>query len=129
MSASQDSQRRSRTRIVATVGPACAERDQLAALVQTGVDVFRLNMAHGDPAAQQRHLDSIRSISEQFDDPIAVLVDLAGPKIRLGPVPDDRVFCKTGTEFVLVSGHQSHAPNELTSTYAPLVEELLSAIA
>ena len=124
MSTAQDSRRRSRTKIVATVGPACAERAQLAALVDAGVDVFRLNMAHGEPAVQQQHLDNIRSISDEIDEPIAVLADLAGPKIRLGAVPDDRMFCEMGAEFVLVSGDESQAPNELTSTYPPLVDEL-----
>jgi pyruvate kinase len=125
MNVPQDPRRRSRTKIVATVGPACAERAQLAALMEAGVDVFRLNMAHGDPAAQQKHLDNIRSISDERDEPVAVLADLAGPKIRLGAVPDDRVFCEMGAEYVLVSAADaSRAPNELTSTYEPLIDEL-----
>lgn len=124
MGASADCRRRSRTKIIATAGPACAERAQLASLVAAGVDVFRLNMAHGGPAAQQPYLDNIRSISDEIDEPIAVLIDLAGPKIRLGAVPDDRVFCEKGEEFFLVAGEDAQAPNELTSTYAPLVDEL-----
>jgi len=124
MTVSQDPRNRSRTKIVATVGPACAERSQLVALYEAGVDVFRLNMAHGEPDVQQQHLDNIRSISDEIDEPIAVLVDLGGPKIRLGEVPEDRVFCEMGAEYYLVSGQESRAPNELTSTYEPLVDEL-----
>ena len=124
MTVSQDPRNRSRTKIVATVGPACAERSQLVELYEAGVDVFRLNMAHGEPDVQQQHLDNIRSISDEIDEPIAVLVDLGGPKIRLGPVPDDRIFCEMGAEYYLVSGREPRAPNELTSTYEPLIDEL-----
>jgi pyruvate kinase len=109
---------------VATVGPACSERTALAQLVNTGVDVFRLNMAHAGPVDQQKHIADIRSISSMIDEPIAILVDLAGPKIRLGTVAGDRLFCEIGKEFHFISGNESQAPNELTSTYAPLVDEL-----
>lgn len=124
MPSSPDPRQRARTKIVATIGPACAEKQQLAALMEAGVDVFRLNMAHGEPDVQQQHVDNIRWLSEEIDKPIAILVDLAGPKIRLGDLADDRIFCNLGEEFIFVSGEHSAAPNELTSTYPPLVEEL-----
>src|SRR5882762_7581126 len=114
----------SHTKIVATVGPACASREQLATLVSAGVDVFRLNMAHAEPDAQQKHVDTIRSLSEEFNEPIAILVDLSGPKIRLGDIPGGQIFCDLGQEFYLIEGREPQSPNELTSTYPPLVEEL-----
>src|SRR3990172_4744399 len=80
----QDIRRRARTKIVATVGPASSDPDSLAKLARSGVDVFRLNMAHAGPDEQQAHVDNIRSLSEESGEPIAILVDLAGPKIRLG---------------------------------------------
>ncbi len=120
----QDIRRRARTKIVATVGPASSTHEQLAALAQSGVDVFRLNMAHAEPDAQQAHVDNIRRLSEELGEPIAILVDLAGPKIRLGELPEGRLFCETGEEFVFVAGTVSNSPHELTSTYAPLVKEL-----
>lgn len=119
-----DPRRYSRTKIVATVGPACSSRAQLLDLLTAGVDVFRLNMAHAGPDIQQQHLDVIRSLSLEINEPIAVLVDLAGPKIRLGEVADDRIFCEIDAEFFLVRGQASNAPNELTSTYESLVDEL-----
>jgi pyruvate kinase len=123
MNRTQDLRLRSRTKIVATVGPATAQPERLADLVRAGVDVFRLNMAHGGPDVQQAHLDNIRAISRAIDAPIAVLVDLAGPKIRLGELPDDRLFCELDAEFFLVSGDAT-AQNELTSTYPALIQEL-----
>jgi pyruvate kinase len=115
---------RARTKIVATVGPACSDPEMLRYLVKAGVDVFRLNMAHGDPDVQQVHVDNIRRISEELDRPIALLADLAGPKMRLGDVPDDRIFCETDAEYFFIDGEHSSAPNEFTSTYKPLTREL-----
>ncbi|MCA9241439.1 MAG: pyruvate kinase, partial [Planctomycetales bacterium] len=113
-----------RTKIVATVGPSCAEPEKLADLVRAGADVFRLNMAHGGPDVQQQNVDNIRRVSEELSTPIGILVDLAGPKFRLGEIEDDRVFCETGAEFWFLEGKESHAKNEFTCTYAPLVREL-----
>lgn len=120
----QEIKNRARTKIVATVGPACSELETLVSLVQAGVDVFRLNMAHAGPEEQQVHVDNIRKVSELLDQPIAILVDLAGPKFRLGELPNDVLFCERNAEFYFVSGRAPTAPNELTSTYDPLVDEL-----
>ena len=119
-----DPRQRARTKIVATVGPACSAKEQLAALILAGVDVFRLNMAHAEPAAQQQHVDNIRAISSELDRPIAILADLAGPKIRLGEVADDCVFCDLNAEFTFIAGENPSNPHELTSTYESLVDEL-----
>jgi pyruvate kinase len=123
MKSAQDPRQLSRTKIVATVGPACCQPAQLAALVRAGVDVFRLNMAHASPDEQQRHVDNIHALSEEIDKPIAILVDLAGPKIRLGELAGDRLFCESGETYFFVSG-EAKAANELTTTYPSLVKEL-----
>ncbi|MBA3484886.1 MAG: pyruvate kinase, partial [Pirellulales bacterium] len=112
-----------RTKIVATVGPACGEVEQLTALVHAGADVFRINMAHGGPEAQQVFVDRIRQVSKELGQPLAILVDLGGPKIRLGELPGESIFCRRGDEFFFVEGEPATA-NELTSTYEPLLREL-----
>src|SRR6476660_1241851 len=121
---SRDPLQCSHTKIFATVGPACSTREQLATLVGAGVDIFRLNMAHAEPDAQQKHVDTIRSLSEEFNEPIAILIDLSGPKIRLGDIAGDQIICNLDQEFFLIDGYEPRAPNELTSTYPPLVNEL-----
>jgi pyruvate kinase len=113
----------SRTKIVATVGPACGEPEQLAALIRAGADLFRLNMAHGDPDQQQVFVDRIRHVSDQLNQPIAILVDLAGPKFRLGELPAESIECGRDEVFYFVTG-EPEAPNELSTSYEPLVEEL-----
>ncbi|MAT70777.1 MAG: pyruvate kinase [Planctomycetaceae bacterium] len=118
-----DHARWSRTKIVATVGPASREPEQLAELMRAGADVFRLNMAHGGPDVQQENIDRIRAVSRDLVLPVAILVDLAGPKFRLGEVAEDRVFCPAGETFYFVAG-EPQAPNEFTSSYEPLLREL-----
>ncbi len=120
----QITRQRARTKIVATIGPACETKEQLTALVNAGVDVFRLNMAHAGPSEQQKHVDTIRAISNELDRPIAILADLAGPKIRLNELPNDRIYCNLGSEFVFVAGDGNATTNELTCTYEPLVDEV-----
>src|SRR5689334_2891522 len=115
---------RARTKIVATVGPACRKPDELAALVHAGVDVFRLNMAHADREVHQQTVAAIRQVSEKLGQPIAILADLAGPKIRLGELPGGQLDLTPGMEVSLVRTEAGHDPLELGTTYEPLVDEL-----
>jgi pyruvate kinase len=112
-----------RTKIVATIGPASSSPERIAELARAGVDVFRLNMAHGTPADGQMLVDRIRQVSREQSRPLAILVDLAGPKIRLGEVAGGSVFCKLGTEYSIVAG-EPQAANEFVVTYEPLLREL-----
>jgi pyruvate kinase len=78
-----------RTKIVATMGPACAEAELLVRLFEAGVSVCRLNFSHGDLDGHARTLRLIREAAGRFGRPVAVLGDLGGPKIRLGKVADE----------------------------------------
>ena len=113
-----------RTKIVATIGPACREEESLRGLVEAGVAVFRLNMAHGSIPEHQESLDRIRRVSDGLGRPVGVLVDLAGPKIRLGELPGGAIECAEGAEFRFIRGSESQQPDEFVTTYAPLLDEL-----
>ncbi len=75
-----------RTKIVATVGPACDSYNQLLALVKAGVNVFRLNFSHGAHEDKQKIIDHIRQINKTQPYNIAILGDLQGPKLRVGDI-------------------------------------------
>jgi pyruvate kinase len=77
-----------RTKIVATMGPACGDVQTLHALFEAGVDVCRLNFSHGTLDQHLQTLRNVREAAARYEQPIAVLGDLGGPKIRLGPVAD-----------------------------------------
>jgi pyruvate kinase len=113
-----------RTKIVATLGPASSSEQAIGGLIQAGVDVFRLNMAHGSVAEHQATLDRVRRMSDELVRPVGVLVDLAGPKIRLGELPGGGVECVEGGRVRFVRGNGESTADAFTTTYAPLVDEL-----
>jgi len=113
-----------RTKIVATVGPACRDEAGLRSLIDAGVDVFRLNMAHGSEEEHAEILTRIHRLSAAAGRPVGVLVDLAGPKIRLGELPGGAVECAEGAIVRFVRGSESRAPDEFTVTYERLIDEL-----
>src|SRR6516225_3085445 len=72
------------TKIVATLGPASSSPERLRALFEAGADVFRLNFSHGTPDDHKQRVDLLRALEKQYKHPIAILMDLQGPKLRLG---------------------------------------------
>jgi pyruvate kinase len=113
-----------KTKIIATVGPACETVERLRGLVVAGVDIFRLNFAHGSHDWLDGILRSIRAVADDLGQPIAVLGDLSGPKIRLGRLPDDGVCCVSGGTFRFVR-QATEDPTDFTSTYPELIDDLV----
>ena len=74
------------TKIVATLGPASASTERLRALFEAGADVFRLNFSHGTHDDHRQRVDQLRALEKEKKHPIAILMDLQGPKLRLGVV-------------------------------------------
>lgn len=113
-----------KTKIVATVGPACESAEKIAELVQAGVDVFRLNFAHGNHAWFAGIVGHIRSLSAKLGRPIAILGDLSGPKIRLGEIPSGSVRCRHGERFQFVRTPVPDDATKFTCTYEQLIDDL-----
>ncbi|MSP81472.1 MAG: pyruvate kinase [Alphaproteobacteria bacterium] len=93
--------RRRLTKIVATLGPASSTPAVIRALYDAGVDVFRLNMSHGSQDEQRARFQAIRALESEIGRPIGVLVDLQGPKIRIGAFADGPIALATGDPFRL----------------------------
>jgi pyruvate kinase len=83
--------RHRRAKIVATVGPACASPEMLRALFLAGVDTFRLNFSHGTQENHAKVHAAIRALEQEIKRPIGVLMDLQGPKIRVGTLRDGKI--------------------------------------
>src|SRR5438270_6426366 len=113
-----------RTKIVATIGPASRTPAILRRLIETGVNVFRLNFSHGTHEEHSAVLTDVRAISREMGRHAAILQDLCGPKMRLGPIPGDLVECPLGAEFSLVTDRSSDNPRELTCSYRELPSDL-----
>ena len=117
--------RESRTKIVATAGPACDSVEMLQQLILAGVDVFRLNTAHGSSVEHQVRLDRIRLAEKRTGRMVAVLVDLAGPKMRLGEIPGGSIDLVVGEQVAFIRGNETSDPREMTCIYEPLLDELI----
>lgn len=83
-------------KIVATVGPASAAPSNLELLSDVGVDVFRLNFSHGEHAAHAKVVSAIREIEKRKNRPIAIVADMQGPKLRVGPFKDGEIELRYG---------------------------------
>src|SRR5262249_50336519 len=84
------------TKIVATLGPASSSAERLRALFEAGTDVFRLNFSHGTQDDHRQRVDLLRSLEKQYKHPIAILMDLQGPKLRLGAFAKGPLDLKKG---------------------------------
>ncbi len=88
-----------KTKIVATVGPACNTFEKLLALVQAGVNVFRLNFSHGTHEQHAQVIDLIGKINKEYGLHVAILADLQGPKLRVGELEGGAIDFVTGDTF------------------------------
>ena len=92
-----------RTRIVATIGPACDDYETLKSLLEAGVDVCRFNYSHGEPEDKTDLYHRLRSIEDELGRPTCILADLPGPKLRLGNFPEVDLL-EEGAEILLHCG-------------------------
>ncbi len=85
-----------RTKIVATIGPASLDPEVLVRMVAAGMDVARLNFSHGDHASHEQTASLVREAASRAGRPVALLQDLPGPKIRIGPLEGDKAILRSG---------------------------------
>ncbi len=113
-----------RTKIVATVGPASSQTDTLRALMEAGVNVFRLNMSHGDHAGHQVAFERIRALSAEMSSSVGVLVDLCGPKIRTGKFEGGGIQLVSGSEVVISTSAVIGNAGLIASQYEALARDV-----
>jgi len=111
-----------RTKIVATLGPAWAEREQMHILLGTGVDVVRINSSHGTPEVRRGWIERLKEIRAERGQAVAILLDLQGPRIRVGVLAQPRLL-EVGQEVVFAP-EANATPEEIPTTYADLAKDL-----
>ena len=89
------------TKILATIGPSSATREQLSRLIDAGADAFRVNFSHGTHAEHRERIKIIRALEKEKGRLISILADLQGPKLRVGNFKEDKVLLKEGQKFTL----------------------------
>jgi pyruvate kinase len=105
-----------RAKIVATLGPASSTPEMIAKLFEAGADVFRINMSHTNHERMRELVAAIRAVERDSGRPIGILVDLQGPKLRLGTFVGGSVMLKAGARFVL---DRDPTPGDATRIFLP----------
>ena len=113
-----------RTRIVATLGPATDKPGALRDVLEAGADVVRLNASHGTQDEHRRRIEEVRRHSQELGRPIGILLDLQGPKIRVGDLPPGGVRLVEGAGFTLTNRADARGTSVATVDYEPLPREV-----
>jgi pyruvate kinase len=114
-----------RTKIVATIGPASDDPETLARMVEAGMDVARLNFSHGNAEQHAQTAGRVRDAADRAGRPVAILQDLPGPKLRIGPLDDDIVELKPGDAVTFLCGENGAGTATRMSVARP---ELVAAL-
>jgi pyruvate kinase len=109
-----------RTKIICTIGPSCESVEHIAQMIRSGMNVARLNFSHGTHDNHAMLIAHIREAARKTGEPIAILQDLQGPKIRVGMLPEDGVMLTEGDHIVFV-GDKEYAPGRIPLDYPELV--------
>ena len=117
-------EKRRKTKIVCTICPASESPQILEALIQAGMNVARLNFSHGTHEEHFRKIKTIREISDRVKQPVAILQDLGGPKIRIGMMKEGGAELKRGKEFCLTNQVLVGDETKTTVTYPALPSEV-----
>jgi pyruvate kinase len=111
-----------RTKVVCTLGPATSSPEAIRGLVRGGMDIARVNMSHGGREDHVEVIETVRTAAEEARRPVAILVDLAGPKIRVGELSQGLQLSVGAT--VVLAPEDSARSDEIPTTYAELAADL-----
>ncbi len=113
-----------RTKIIATLGPATSDSDSIRRLLSAGANIFRLNMSHGKHTDHRETYNHIRRIATELKEPIAVLADLCGPKIRTGNFSDDSIQLENDAIVTVTTRDVLGEPGLIPSQYKALADDV-----
>ena len=113
-----------KTKIICTIGPASESPSILGKLIDSGMNVARLNFSHGSHAEHLEKIRAIRALSDESGQPVAILQDLCGPKIRVGTVKAPGLRLEPGSDFILTSQPVEGEGNRVCVSYKSLPQEV-----
>ena len=112
-----------KTKILATIGPSADSERMLGKLIDAGIDAFRLNFSHGSHEYFEELFERICIVREKKHAHISVLVDLQGPKIRIGNLSKPEIQLKKGKEIEIAGGTAPGNEKRITSQYKPPIND------
>ena len=113
-----------RTKIIATLGPASSEPEQIRKLIKAGVNIFRQNMSHGDHSYHTETYARIRKIAEDLNQTVGILADLCGPKIRTGKFKNDSIELINNESVIVTTRDVEGKPGLIPSQYSSLANDV-----
>jgi pyruvate kinase len=113
-----------KTKIICTIGPASDKQETLEAMIQNGMNVARLNLSHGSHGDHLEKIVLLRELSARLNKPVAILLDLAGPKIRIGNIPEPGILLEPGRKFILTNRKIEGSVDAVSLTYKNLPLEV-----
>ena len=115
-----------KTKIVATIGPASSSYEVLKNMILAGVDVCRLNLSHGEYSLHKNIMNTIRTINAELNTTVSILVDLQGPKIRIGEVENNSIHIAQGSEVILSTKESVGNAKRLFINYADFAKDVVA---
>jgi len=114
-----------KTKIIATMGPASSDPKVIEELINSGVDLFRINFSHGKKESHQENIANIRKIADELNKPVAILGDLQGPKIRVAKFADGKVTLKLNQKLILDCSYTELGNDQIVGVdYADLAKDV-----
>lgn len=113
-----------KTKIICTLGPATDEPNVLESLMQSGMNVARMNFSHGTHQDHKRRIDEVKALREKHGVPLAIMLDTKGPEIRIGTFKNKRVFLRPGQKFTLTTKNIEGDEYSVSVKYKQLPESL-----
>lgn len=112
------------TKILATIGPSSASKEQIEKLIDAGCDAFRFNFSHGTHAEHKERFEIVRKLSKEKNRHITLVADMQGPKLRVGEFRDGSVMLKEGQKFVLDMEHEPGDESRVELPHKEIFEAL-----
>ena len=113
-----------KTKIVCTIGPACADEETLTGLCQAGMNVARLNFSHGTHEEHRQKIELIKRVREKLGFPIAIMLDTKGPEYRIRTFQNGKIEVKEGDTFTFTTRQEEGDEHHVSVSYAGLAHDL-----
>lgn len=113
-----------KTKIVCTIGPASQEVETLKQMIKTGMNVARINFSHGSLPDQQEKINNVKKAREELNMPVALLLDMQGPEVRIGKIKDAPITLEDGDKFILVNDDIEGDQTKVSVTYKELYKDV-----
>ena len=113
-----------KTKIICTLGPAVDSEDMIRTLIRSGMDAARINFSHGSHEEHKQRIDRVKAVREEYNLPIALLLDTKGPEIRTGDMQDGKIFLKKGEQIRLTPRACLGTPSKISITYPDLYQDV-----